>query len=88
MNKEDIFNLIITHTCVVLPELENHSFKKSDQLKELGANSIDRAEIVTMALESLSLKIPRVELFGARNIGELVDLLYEKMSLTIKHSTG
>ncbi len=29
---------------------------------DLGANSIDRAEIVTMTLEALSLPIPRVEL--------------------------
>lgn len=79
MSKDDVFDLVVCHTCEVLPELEGHIFKPSDRLVELGANSVDRAEIVAMTMESLSLQIPRVELFGAKNIGELVDILYEKL---------
>ncbi len=45
----------------------------------MGANSLDRSEIIEMAMESLSLQIPRVNVFGAKNIGELVDILYENM---------
>jgi polyketide biosynthesis acyl carrier protein len=78
MNRTDIFELVVHHICEVIPELEDHSFKPSDRLVELGANSVDRAEIVSMTLESLSLQIPRVELLGPKNIGELVDVLYEK----------
>ena len=78
MQKEEIFKTLISHCCEILPELENHTFVTTDQLRELGANSIDRAEIVTMMLESLSLKIPRVELSGAQNLGELVDILHDK----------
>jgi len=47
-------------------------------LADLGANSIDRAEIVTMTLEALSLSIPRVALSEARNIGDLTRIIYEK----------
>lgn len=78
MKKEDIFEFIVRHSCEVIPELEGHVFKPSDRLVELGANSVDRAEIVAMTMEALSLQIPRVELFGAKNIGELVDVLYKK----------
>jgi len=78
MNKKDILELIIRHIYEVIPELEGQLIKSSDRLVELGANSVDRAEIVAMAMDSLSLQIPRVELFGAKNIGELVDVLYEK----------
>jgi polyketide biosynthesis acyl carrier protein len=78
MNKEDIFELIVRHTYEVIPELEGHLIKPSDRLAELGANSVDRAEIVAMTMESLALQIPRVELFGAKNIGELADVLYGK----------
>jgi polyketide biosynthesis acyl carrier protein len=81
MNKEDIFNLVVRHSCEVIPELESHNFKPSDRLTDLGANSVDRAEIVSMTMEALSLQIPRVELFGAKNIGELIDVLYEKQSV-------
>jgi len=79
MNKEDILKLVARHTCEVVPELKSHEFRSSDRLADLGANSVDRAEIVMMAMESLSLKIPRVEVFGAKNIGELVDVLHEKL---------
>lgn len=79
MSKDEIFNLITGHVVEILPELEEHKFEYSDQLKMLGANSLDRAEIVMMTLESLELEIPRVELFGATNIGELTELLYAKL---------
>lgn len=74
MNKKSIFQLIVNHTCSIVSELEGHEFKPSDRLSDLGANSVDRAEIIMMTMEALCLKIPRVELFGAKNIGELVDV--------------
>ncbi|TVX92166.1 acyl carrier protein [Paenibacillus agilis] len=81
MDKEQIFNIVINHSRELMPELEEHTFQYTDRLTDLGANSVDRAEIVMMTMESLSLQIPRVELFGATNIGELVDLIYDKMQL-------
>jgi len=78
MNREDIFNLIVNHSCEVIPELEGHNFKLVDRLVDLGANSVDRAEIVTMTMESMALQFPRIELFKAKNIGELVEVFYEK----------
>ncbi|MCG7409128.1 acyl carrier protein [Paenibacillus sp. ACRRX] len=81
MNKDLIFNIVINHSRELLPELEGHKFQYTDRLTDLGANSVDRAEIVMMTMESLSLHIPRVELFGASNIGELVDLIYDKLQL-------
>lgn len=46
---------------------------------ELGANSIDRLEIVTLSLEELNLKIPLVELAQIDGIGGLVDFLHDKL---------
>lgn len=79
MKQEEIFALVVRNICEVIPELENHPFQRSDRLVDLGANSVDRAEIVTLSMEALSLKIPRVELFGVKNIGELADVLYAKL---------
>ena len=78
MTKESIFEIIVRATCEVIPELEGHAFQPNDRLADLGANSIDRAEIVTMTLEALSLSIPRVQVSEAKNIGELARILYEK----------
>jgi polyketide biosynthesis acyl carrier protein len=51
----------------------------SDQMVDLGANSVERAEILTLTMEALFLQIPRIELFRAKSIGELVYVLYEKI---------
>jgi polyketide biosynthesis acyl carrier protein len=79
MNVNQIFELIVKHTCEIIPELEGHNFQFDNRLADLGANSVDRAEIVTMTMESLSLSIPRTELFGATNMGTLAEVFYEKL---------
>lgn len=78
MTKDDIFKLICQHAREVVPDLAEHQFTESDQLAQLGASSIDRAEITMMVQESMNLNIARVELFGPRNIGELASLLFTK----------
>jgi polyketide biosynthesis acyl carrier protein len=78
MDTEEIFQIIIRHTCEVLPELKDHHFQSGDSLKNLGADSINRAEIVIMTLESLSLQIP-VHSIHPQNIGELASMLHEKL---------
>jgi len=78
MEKQQIFEIVVRHAKEVLPALENHSFTMTDALKDLGANSIDRSDITVMTLESLSLRVPLVDLARANNIGELVDLLHAR----------
>lgn len=78
MNKQEIFEMIVRIICEILPELRSHHFKPEDQLVDLGANSVDRAEIIAEVLEELSLNIPRLELFGVKNIGGLAEVLYDK----------
>jgi polyketide biosynthesis acyl carrier protein len=48
--------------------------------KDLGANSVDRAESAMLVQELLDLSVPRVELFGTKNIGELADLFLQKLN--------
>jgi polyketide biosynthesis acyl carrier protein len=79
MNKIDLLTLIARCTREIIPVLEEHRFVESDRLADLGANSVDRAEILMLVQESLSLSIPRVELFGPGNIGELADLFLRKL---------
>lgn len=76
---QDIFDIIVRHAREVLPELEDHQFQVADSLRELGANSIDRSEIVMLTLETLALKIPMIEVAKAENIGELAGLLHAKL---------
>lgn len=77
MRKADLFKIVKGHCRDVVPALKNHSFDSGDRLKDLGANSLDRTEIIDLTMDSASLQAPRVDLFGAQTIGELVDILYD-----------
>ncbi len=79
MSEERIFELLQNTIYEVLPDLEGEQLSKEDRLVDLGADSVTGAEIITMMLEELSLQIPRVELTGVSNIGELAAKLYEKV---------
>ena len=78
MTSDEVFEIIKAHITQLIPALKSHEFSRSDQLKELGANSMDRSDIIEQTMSSLALEIPRVEVFGTRNLGELADLLYNK----------
>jgi polyketide biosynthesis acyl carrier protein len=78
MTKMELLDLIAQQTREILPGLDTHQFVASDRLVDLGANSVDRAEIAMLVQESLGLSVSRIELFGPKNIGELADLFLEK----------
>jgi len=79
MTKAKLLDIIALHTREVLPGLDHHEFVAADRLHDLGANSVDRAEIAMLVQESVGLSIPRVELFGPKNIGELADLFLQRL---------
>jgi polyketide biosynthesis acyl carrier protein len=78
LSREDIIEIIIGHARDVVPGLANHQFLATDSLKGLGANSIDRADIIMMTLESLETSMPLMELAKADNIADLARLIHEK----------
>src|SRR5436305_14364195 len=82
MTIKEVLDIIARHTREILPGLENHQFAPTDRLVDLGANSVDRAEIAMLVQESLGLSVPRVELFGPKNIGELAELFLQKLDVS------
>lgn len=79
ITRDEVLAIVLRHVRNVMPDLESHAFKETDSLRELGANSMDRADIVMDVMDELSLAIPRIELLGPRSIMELVDLIHEKL---------
>jgi polyketide biosynthesis acyl carrier protein len=78
MSKDEIFLIIVRHTREVVPALEAHDFQQTDSLKALGANSIDRADIIMQTLESLSLmNVPMMAMAKAENMGQLAGIIFE-----------
>jgi polyketide biosynthesis acyl carrier protein len=76
MNRDYIFNIIKRQTLNVLPHVNEASITIDEQLKNLGANSMDRMDIVIASMEELGVKIPLLELAKASNINALVEILY------------
>jgi polyketide biosynthesis acyl carrier protein len=70
--------VILRHVREVIPALADYPFQPTDSLKALGANSVDRADIIMMTLESLALNIPLIEMAKAENIGELASIIHAK----------
>lgn len=79
MDKEQVFAIIKQNIIEVVPELANRSITMNDSLRELGANSVDRAEILIKSMASLQLNVPLLEFGQAKNLEELV-LIFLKES--------
>jgi len=75
MEKQAIFDLIVKHAREVVPALAGRDLGPDDSLRLLGANSVDRSEIILMTLEALSLNIPLVAMARAENLGQLAEIM-------------
>lgn len=80
METQAIVDIIAGHAREVLPDLGTRPLGSADSLRELGANSIDRAEILMLTTATLGLRIPLIELAQPRNVGELAELLWERLA--------
>lgn len=74
-----ILDLIVAHAREVVPSLASRDIGPGDSLRLLGANSVDRSEIIMMTLESLSLDIALVVMARAENVGELAAIMLRKI---------
>jgi polyketide biosynthesis acyl carrier protein len=76
LDQQEIFNVIKANTVKILPDVRPEDVNIEGSLTDLGANSIDRVEIVMYSLQELDLKIPTPELHGLKNLRAVVDLFY------------
>ena len=76
MTKEAIFEIIKRNLQEILPDLEGIIIDPSQSMKDLGANSVDRMDIVIQTKEELGLKFPLHELGGVENLQGLIDFMH------------
>ncbi|MCX6581269.1 MAG: phosphopantetheine-binding protein [Candidatus Aminicenantes bacterium] len=76
MTQLDVFQTVKKVTLEVLPFLPPEEVSIEKNLKDLGANSIDRMEVVTRSMESLGIKVPLMEFGKVKNLEGLVDVLH------------
>ena len=58
MQTDAIFDVLKQQIYDISPEWETQGLSREDSLKALGANSVDRAEILMMTMSALKLKVP------------------------------
>lgn len=75
MNADRAFEAVRSSTLEVMPDLEPEAVTRAGTLADLGANSIDRAEIVTLAMERLGITVPVTDFQSVHDIPSLVELL-------------
>jgi acyl transferase domain-containing protein/thioesterase domain-containing protein/SAM-dependent methyltransferase len=75
--RDRVLEVVRRHTVAVLDGVAPEAVTLAVSLTELGANSIDRVEIATLAMDELNANVPRHRLAGVSNLASLVDLLAE-----------
>ncbi|MFN8494516.1 MAG: phosphopantetheine-binding protein [Caldilineaceae bacterium] len=76
MTRTEIFDVIKKHMFAIIEDLdETVQIEEADSMRDLGADSIDVAEIVTDSLQELRLKVDRTSLKQVTNLAELLDVL-------------
>ncbi|HQE67606.1 MAG TPA: acyl carrier protein [Bacillota bacterium] len=78
MDKNEIFNIIKRSIMEIVPDIDEKDICPEISMKDLGANSVDRMDIIIQSMKELEIKVPMVEFGNLKNIQGVVDLLYEK----------
>jgi len=76
MTKEQIFAVVKKHLMGTVDGLREADIQPGKSMKDLGANSLDIVEVVSLSMRELKVKVPRSELAKLTDMGGLVDLLY------------
>jgi len=75
MGSERIFSAIVSNVIKVLPEVTPAMVKEQAVFEELGANSLDRVDIMVGVLDDLGLKVALPELGSPKSVASLISAL-------------
>lgn len=78
MSRTDILETLKNAIAEIM-YINTDNITEEESLKELGANSIDRADIIITAIENCNVKIPMMKFSEAKNIGGIIDVILENM---------
>jgi polyketide biosynthesis acyl carrier protein len=72
----DALEAVRRNLCTVIPDLDPAAVTPDRGLADLGCNSIDRADVVTMTMADLGIEVPVMEFAGVTDVGSLVALFH------------
>ncbi|MGW4463815.1 phosphopantetheine-binding protein [Micromonospora sp. NBC_01796] len=70
-----VFEVVKASLIEVVPEVDPDSVTAGRTLTDLGCTSIDRAEVVTLAMERLGIVVPIAEFQDVNDLDRIVELL-------------
>ncbi|NXY98152.1 phosphopantetheine-binding protein [Streptomyces sp. BR123] len=77
MTPDEIFAVVRRNLLDVLPELTESQITLDHSMRELGANSIDRMDVVIATQDDLGVRVPAEQLTRANDLRSLVAVLSE-----------
>lgn len=78
MKREQIFDLVKGNISRVIPGWRGTALEWYG-LRELGGNSLQGAEIVSLSAQQLGIKVSRERLLDVRSFGQLLDLFEDAL---------
>lgn len=77
MDKDQIKSILFANIADIM-DMDESEINVQESLRDLGANSVDRMEIIVETMRKIGVKINMLEFANIKNIQEMVDFLYEK----------
>lgn len=77
MDRQDILAVLKKHIMQLLPDVQESDFKPGIKMADLGANSMDRGDVIIGVMEELHIKCSLLNFAKAKNLEELTDIFFE-----------
>ncbi|MFI1285107.1 phosphopantetheine-binding protein [Streptomyces sp. NPDC020858] len=77
MTPDEIFAVVRRNLIEVVPDLTESQITLDHTMRELGANSIDRMDVVITTQDDLGVRVPAEQLTRANDLRSLVAVLSE-----------
>lgn len=77
-SRSDLLAVVFESVREILPTVEPDQLRPDVHLRDLGADSVDRVEIITTVLDRLGVDEPLASFTDLTNIDDMVDLLYRR----------
>ena len=79
LDRDGVLAVIVMQLRESVPELGERPISGGDSMAALGADSVERSEVLLYTLEALGIDMPMTQLHGAPSLGALANLLHAKL---------
>lgn len=72
------YEAVVAVISETLPDVDARDITPDTDLIDLGANSVDRADIIADAMEATGTHVPMVEFVGSTAVGQIARILHDR----------